>query len=97
MKLIALTAAAGAAALLAGCATPLDTPLSPQLGQAVASMNAQIIPAAVSDEPPESSAARSAAAVRRYEQGKVKEPATTRTSGIEISPEPQSSGGVDKP
>ncbi|RAK60808.1 hypothetical protein DJ021_13815 [Phenylobacterium hankyongense] len=71
-----------AAAGLCGCAAPLDAPLSPAFGQAVATMQAQVIPVAVSDLPPESSAARSVAAIGRYEKGEVKRLETQATSVI---------------
>jgi hypothetical protein len=70
------------AAGLVGCAAPLDAPLSPNFGLAVASMQAQVIPVAVSDLPPESSGARGVAAVRRYEKGEVKKLETQSTSVI---------------
>lgn len=80
---------------LAACSTPLDQPISPALGAAVASMNAQIIPAAVSNEPPPGSGAQAVAAVTRYETGKVKQPPAPGTS--QISSEMGSSqGGVSQ-
>ena len=57
--------------LLAGCERPLDAPLSTSFGQAVASMNVQIVPGPVSTAPPEGSGATGAAAIGRYETGKV--------------------------
>jgi hypothetical protein len=78
------------AAGLVGCAAPVDAPLSPTFGQAVASMQVQVIPVAVSDLAPESSGARAVAAVRRYEKGEVKRLETQSTSamgaGAAISP-----------
>jgi len=75
---------AGALALamsLAGCmstADPdwniqgrVDGPMSPTFGFAVASMDNQIIDPAPAAGPPEVSAARAAAAVERYERGRV--------------------------
>jgi len=67
---------------LAACTTPLDAPLSPTLGQAVASMDVQIIPAPADDRPPESSGARGVAAIKRYETGRVKQPRGAGTSEI---------------
>ena len=69
---------------LGACTTPLDAPLSPTLGQAVASMDAQIIPPTGIDLPPESSGARGVAAVGRYERGRVKQPPASGTSAIGI-------------
>jgi hypothetical protein len=79
MKLVALAALCAAAG---GCQTPLDAPPSPTFGQAVASMQSQIIPAEVSNEPPESSAARGVAAIERYEAGKVDPLQNTTTSNV---------------
>lgn len=67
-----------------GCATPLDAPMSPNFGQAVASMNVQIVPHQVSDLPPDSSARRSALAIERYEKGEVKKLETQATSELAI-------------
>ncbi|RAK52535.1 hypothetical protein [Phenylobacterium deserti] len=67
---------------LGACTTPLDAPLSPTLGQAVASMDAQIIPPTETDLPPESSGARGVAAVDRYQRGRVKQPPVTGTSEV---------------
>lgn len=71
-----------AAAGLCGCAAPLDAPLSPAFGEAVATMRAQVIPVAMSDLPPETSGARGVAAIRRYEKGEVKRLETQATSEI---------------
>lgn len=79
---LALLGFAGVA--LGACSTRLDAPLSPTLGQAVASMNAQIVPAAFSEEPPEGSAATGVGAVTRYETDKVKALPSTGTSQISI-------------
>ena len=57
--------------VLCACETRLDAPLSTSFGQAVASMDSQIVPAAISNAPPEGSGAAGAAAIRRYETGKV--------------------------
>lgn len=67
---------------LCGCAQSIDAPLSPTFGQAVASMDSQIIPAPVSDQPPPSSGARATAAVGRYEKGEVYRPETQNTSTL---------------
>ncbi|MCW2573913.1 MAG: hypothetical protein JWO88_3971 [Frankiales bacterium] len=69
--------------LLAGCAERLDAPLSPNFGQAVASLDAQIVPAPPTEAPPEGSAARGVAAIRRYEKGQPRplEPAGTSAQG----------------
>ncbi|HEV2530975.1 hypothetical protein [Phenylobacterium sp.] len=85
-----LTLALGAS-LLAGCAERLDAPLSPTFGQAVASMDAQIVPATPGDAPPEGSAARGVAAIRRYEKGQPRplEPASTSTQGGAYASAPQ--------
>jgi hypothetical protein len=68
------------AAALCGCAQSLDAPMSPTFGRAVASMDAQIIPAPISEEQPPSSGARAAAAIGRYEKGEVYKPETQATS-----------------
>jgi hypothetical protein len=73
-----------ASALLGGCADNVDAPLSPTFGKAVASMDAQIIPAPVSEEPPSSSGARAAAAVGRYDRGEVYKPETQSTSNSAV-------------
>jgi hypothetical protein len=77
----------GAAVLvLAGCSGHLDAPLSPSFGLAVASMQAQIVPPQrISDQPPETAAARAAAAIRRYEQGRPKVAETQATSAVGAS------------
>ena len=64
-----LTLIVAGAGLVAGCAERLDAPLSPAFGRAVASLDAQIVPAAPTEAPPEGSAARGVAAIRRYEKG----------------------------
>jgi len=77
---------AATVSLLGGCAQsldkPLDTPLSENFGKAVASMDAQIIPAEVSDLPPADTGARGAAAVARYEKDQVKQPVIASTSTV---------------
>lgn len=59
---------------LGGCMDRADQPLSPSLGAAVASMDAQIIDPTPAEGIPEGSGARAAQAIRRYETGKVKPP-----------------------
>jgi hypothetical protein len=78
------------AASLAGCAERLDAPLSPTFGQAVASMDAQIIPAPATEAPPEGSAARGVAAIRRYEKGQprpLEAAGTSAQGGAYASPQ----------
>ncbi len=53
----------------AACAEDVSAPLSPTLGEAYASMDAQIIPAPVVEGPPTSSAARAVRGIDRYEHG----------------------------
>jgi hypothetical protein len=92
MKLAALAAlCAGAGA----CQTPVDAPPSPTFGQAVASLQSQIIPADLGAEPPESSAARGVAAIKRYEAGKVTGLQNASTSNVRSSYAP-TSPAVDK-
>lgn len=67
---------------LSGCVQSVDAPMSPTFGQAVATMDTQIIPAKVSDEPPSTSGAAAAAALGRYEKGQVYPPETQSTSSI---------------
>jgi hypothetical protein len=69
-------------AALGGCIDSIDAPLSPTFGQAVASMDSQIIPAAVSSEPPPANGARAASAIGRLEKGEVYKPQTQNTSSI---------------
>jgi hypothetical protein len=76
-----LAAALGAAA----CQTPLDAPLSPTLGLAVATMQHQIVPTPVTDAPPEGSAARSAAAIDRYVRGEVTPLEQPNTSDLNVT------------
>jgi|GEM_PF-3477741 len=81
------------AAALGGCAQSIDAPLSSTFGQAVASMDAQIIPAPISDLPPSSSGAVAAAAVGRYEKGEIYPPETQNTSNVTVTGSAPSSGG----
>lgn len=67
-------AAAGLGALAAGCSTPIDEPLSPAFGRAVASMDRQIIDPTPATGLPETSGERAATAVRNLHRGEVKEP-----------------------
>jgi hypothetical protein len=67
---------------LSGCVHSVDAPLSPTFGKAVAAMDVQIIPTKVSDQPPASSGAVAAAAVGRYEAGRVYKPETQATSDL---------------
>ncbi len=68
---------------LAGCVGSVDAPLSPTFGKAVATMDTQIIPVRVSDQPPPSSGALAAAAIDRYEKDKVYKPETQATSAMQ--------------
>lgn len=77
---IAAIAALGAAA--AACQSPMDEPMSPTFGRAVASLDAQIIPAAPDPRPPEGSAAVGVGAIRRYEHDAVKAPPSVYTSSV---------------
>lgn len=77
---LAVLAAAGAA--LSACHTPLDEPMNTNFGRAVASLDAQIIPAAPDPRPPESSAAAGVGAIRRLEHDQVKEPPSPYTSAV---------------
>lgn len=70
------------AVALGGCVESLDAPLSPTFGKAVASMDAQIIPTPVSDQPPPSSGVVGVAAIGRYEKGQVYKPASPATSSV---------------
>jgi hypothetical protein len=76
------------AALGACSSTPLDAPLSATFGQAVASMRTQIIPSPETEELPQGSAARSAAAIARYQSGEVKPLEAHSTSELKISVAP---------
>jgi len=70
------------AAALGGCAQSIDAPLSSTFGQAVATMDSQIIPAPISDLPPSSSGAVAVAAIGRYEKGEVIKPESQSTSTL---------------
>lgn len=70
------------AAGLCGCAQSIEGPLSPTFGQAVATMDTQIIPAPISQQPPSSSGVVGTAAIGRYEKGQVYRPETQETSSI---------------
>lgn len=63
--LAALCAGAGA------CLGPVDAPMSATLGDSVASMDNQIIDPRPAAGLPETSGAKAAAAIRRYERGEV--------------------------
>ncbi|WP_395670241.1 hypothetical protein [Phenylobacterium sp.] len=65
---------------LGGCVESIDAPMSPTFGQALASMDAQIVRSPMSDLPPESSGAVGVAATMRYQKGEVKKPETQATS-----------------
>lgn len=79
--LLILAACAG----LAACATPTDGPESATFGQAVASMDVQIVHRPVSSLPPEDSGARGTLAAQRLEKDKVKEPSAPETSDIRMT------------
>lgn len=74
-----------AAASLTGCAGALDAPMGTRFGEAVASMQAQAIPAPVSDLPPEDSGARAAAAISRLQKGEVRKPEAPSTSTVGVT------------
>jgi hypothetical protein len=82
MRLVLVLAACCVAS---ACSTPVDAPLSPTFGQAVASMQSQIIPVEVSELPPEGSGARGAAAIARYQKGEVRKLETQTTSALTIN------------
>jgi hypothetical protein len=82
MRVLLILAASAAAA---ACTTPVDGPQSSSFGVAVASMDAQIIPAAVSDLPPESSGARSVLAIARSEKGEPRKLESQTTSALTIN------------
>jgi hypothetical protein len=65
----------------AACASRADRPLSPSLGAAVASMDAQIIDPTPAEGAPQGSGARGVAAIKRYETGRVKAPPSAGTTG----------------
>lgn len=67
------------------CTTePVDAPLSDTFGQAFASMDRQIIPAPVSDQPPEDSGARAVIGIARADRGEPKEPPAIGTSDLKV-------------
>ena len=74
----------------AGCSEPLQEPLSPQFGRAIASMDSEISPADPSSAPPPGSGAVGAAAVERYQTGHVIGPSSTGSSGAPAPPAPSS-------
>ncbi|CAN7415436.1 hypothetical protein LJR219_002648 [Phenylobacterium sp. LjRoot219] len=69
---------------LCGCVQSIDAPLSPTFGQAVASMDTQIIPVRPSDQPPSANGARAASAIARLEKGEVYKPETANTSNVSV-------------
>jgi hypothetical protein len=77
-----LILASACAVGLCGCAQSLDAPLSSNFGKAVASMDTQIIPTPISDQPPAGSGVVGAAAIGRYEKGDVYKPETQNTSNV---------------
>jgi len=80
LLILTLCAATGA------CSTqPVDAPLSDTFGQAFAAMDRQIIPATVSDQPPEDSGARAVMGVARADRDQPKEPPAVATSDAKIS------------
>lgn len=83
-RLIVCLAAATLCLSVSACETPsAEGPLSPVFGLAVASMNNQIVnPGPPSEEPPEGSAARGDAAIRRYEAGRVRPLENSPTSKV---------------
>lgn len=70
---------------LSACSTQIDAPQSETFGLAVASMQNQIVPVPVSNAPTETSAARTATAIARYEAGEVKELYAHSTSDLTIN------------
>jgi hypothetical protein len=81
MRLAALAALAPLL-LCGGCNTPLQEPLSPRFGAAVASLDVQIAPPDPSTAPPAGSGAVGAAAIARYQSGRVIQPNSADTSQI---------------
>jgi hypothetical protein len=67
---------------LCGCVQSVDAPMSPTFGQAVATMDTQIIPTHVSDQPPASSGEVGAAAIGRYQKDQVYKPETQSTADV---------------
>lgn len=95
-KRIAMWTLLAAALPLAACADRADAPLSPSLGAAVASMDSQIIDPVPAEGIPEGSGARGAAAIKRYETGRVKAPPGAG-SGSGLSSGPDSGAAQDPP
>ncbi len=91
--LILAIVAATAAVSLCGCVDSVDAPLSPTFGKAVATMDTQIIPTQVSDQPPASSGAVGAAAVGRYQKGEVYKPEIETTSAVGANTSYGAAGG----
>ena len=93
-----------AAAGLAACASPADAPLSSTFGQAVASMDSQIIDPTPAEGLPETSGARAVMGIRKYQEDRVTQPVSTYTERIVSGPEGGSGdegdsggGGSDSP
>jgi hypothetical protein len=83
MSRLRILACCAAPALLAACAERADAPLSPTFGKAVASLDAQIVPAPPpTSAPAQTSAARAIVAARRYEADKPLPPQTASTSQV---------------
>lgn len=70
---------------LSACNTATDAAMSDTFGQAVASMNSQIIPVAVSDQAPESSGARGAIGVHRSDNADPKPLEAEGTSDVKVT------------
>jgi hypothetical protein len=71
-------AIAAAGALATACTTgPLDAPLSTTFGEAVASMDRQIIDPTPAQGLPSTSAVKAADAIARYENDRVTEPVSS--------------------
>jgi len=96
MNFLGCITASAAVLAAAACTTPIDAPQSPTLGEAVATLDKQIIaPAKVTDAPPESSAARAAEAIKRYERDEPRRPdvyATSHVSSTSVSSASESVG-----
>jgi len=80
------------AAGLAGCAGQVDAPLAASFGQAVATMDTQIVPAPVSDEAPVGAGVTAVAAIERYRKGEVKQPQVQATSNARVTFVPYEAG-----
>ncbi|MDB5448761.1 MAG: hypothetical protein JWQ97_4078 [Phenylobacterium sp.] len=86
------------AAGLAGCADRTDradAPLSATFGQAVASLQSQVIPPSPDQGATVSSAVRGAAAIRRYERGQPRPLEAAPTSSLAYAPAPPPGGGPE--